>query len=153
MQRVRAWGRSKVSTSVDRVRLIADGQALQLNREMSRAFPAHFCDHFARCPDLLVQKFRSYLADFPRLREAEVAGCVGLVTEYEVRDALKQIDLNKSPGLDGLPYKCTWGCRTCLSLFWRINSKIGYPRDPSLEALPRVWPHRWRKVAGMFGRT
>ena len=65
----------------------------------------HFRDHFARCPDLPVLEFRSYLADFPRLREAEAVGCEGLVTECEVRDALKLVGFNKSPGLDGLPYK------------------------------------------------
>ena len=36
---------------------------------------------------------------------AEAASCKGVVTEYEVRDALKQVSLNKSPGLDGLPYE------------------------------------------------
>ena len=28
-----------------------------------------------------------------------------MITECEVRDALKQFCLNKSPGLDGLPYE------------------------------------------------
>ena len=28
-----------------------------------------------------------------------------MVTQYEVRNALKQVGLNKSPGLDGLPYE------------------------------------------------
>ena len=28
-----------------------------------------------------------------------------MVTEYEVRDALKQVGFNKSPGLDGLSYE------------------------------------------------
>ena len=28
-----------------------------------------------------------------------------MVTECEVRDALKQVSLNESPGLDGLPYE------------------------------------------------
>ena len=67
---------------------------------MRDAFRAHFRDRFARCPDLPLQEFRSYLADFPRLG---AAGCEGVVTECEVRDALKQVGLNKSPGLDGLP--------------------------------------------------
>ena len=34
-----------------------------------------------------------------------MASCEGLVTECEVRNVLKQVGLNKSPGLDGLPYK------------------------------------------------
>ena len=69
------------------------------------AFRAHFRDRFARCPDFLVQEFRSYLANYPRFREAEAASCEGLVTKCEVRDALKLVSLNKSPGLDGLPYE------------------------------------------------
>ena len=72
---------------------------------MRDAFRAHFRDRFGRCPDLPIREFRSYLADFPRLGVAEAASCEGLVTECEVRDALKQVGLNKSPGLDGLPYE------------------------------------------------
>ena len=34
---------------------------------------------------------------------AEAASCVGVVTECKIRDALKQIGQNKSPGLDNLP--------------------------------------------------
>ena len=56
------------------------------NNEMHDVFRTHFCDRFARCHDLSVQEFRSYLADFPRLEEAEGASCEGLVTESEVRD-------------------------------------------------------------------
>ena len=33
------------------------------------------------------------------------AGCEGVITECEVRDALRQIGLNKSPGRDSLPYE------------------------------------------------
>ena len=36
---------------------------------------------------------------------AEAASCEGLVTECEVRNALKQVGFNKSMGLDGLPYE------------------------------------------------
>ena len=78
---------------------------LRSNSEIRKAFRANFRDHFARLPDNLIQKFRRYLADFSRLQEAEAVGCEGLVMECEVRDALKQVDFNKSPGLDGLSYE------------------------------------------------
>ena len=35
----------------------------------------------------------------------EAACCKGLITECEVCDVLKQVSLNKSPGLDGLLYE------------------------------------------------
>ena len=82
-----------------------DGRLLRSSGEIRDAFRAHFRDRFARCPDLPLQEFRSYLADFPHLGAAEAASCEGVVTECEVRDALKQVGLNKSPGLDGLPYE------------------------------------------------
>ena len=82
-----------------------DGRLLRSSREMHDAFRAHLRDCFAHCTDLLIQEFRSYLVDFPRLGAAEAASCEGVVTEREVRDALKQVGLNKSPGLDGLPYE------------------------------------------------
>ena len=69
---------------------------------MREAYQAHFRDRFVCGVDLPVQEFRSYLADFPRFREAEAASSEGFVTECKVRDALKQVDLNKSPGLEGL---------------------------------------------------
>ena len=65
-----------------------DGCELQSNRKMLEALRVHFRDHFVRCPDLPVQEFRSNLADFPCLREAEADGSVGLVTEREVCDGL-----------------------------------------------------------------
>ena len=82
-----------------------DGRLLRSGREIRDAFRAHFRDRFARCSDLPLREFRSYLADFPRLGAAEAANCEGVVTECEVRDALKQVGLNKSPGQDGLPYE------------------------------------------------
>ena len=78
---------------------------LRSNHEIRDAFWAYFRGRFACCPDLPLQAFRSYLADFPRLRAAEAASCEGVITECEVRDALKQVGLNKLPGLDGLPYE------------------------------------------------
>ena len=82
-----------------------DGWLLWSSREIRDAFRARFRDRFVRCTDLPLREFRSYLTDFPHLGVAEAASCEGVVTECEVRDALKQIGLNKSPGLDGLPYE------------------------------------------------
>ena len=106
MQCVRAWGRgAKVPLSVYRIGQVPNGNVLRSNREMRETFRAHFRDCFARCSDLPVQEFCSYLADFPCLREAEGASCEGLVTECKVCNALKQVGPNKSSGLDGLPYE------------------------------------------------
>ena len=82
-----------------------DGHMLWSNREIRDAFRVNFRDWFARCLDLPLQEFRSYLVDFLSLWAAEAAGCESMITECEVHDALKQVGLNKSPGLDGLPYK------------------------------------------------
>ena len=81
------------------------GRLLWSSREIRDAFRAHIRDRFARCTDLLLRKFRGYLADYPHLGVAEAASCEDVITECEVRDALKQVGLNKSPGLDGLPDK------------------------------------------------
>ena len=76
-----------------------DGRLQRSNREIRYAFRAHFRDRFAHFTDLPLREFRSYLADFSRLGLAEAVSCEGVITECEVRDALKQ-----SLGLDGLPY-------------------------------------------------
>ena len=54
-------------------------------------------------PAILISPFRSFAAISPTSPAA--ASCKGVVTVCEVRDALKQVGLNKSPGLDGLPYE------------------------------------------------
>ena len=71
-----------------------DGDVLRSNHEIRDAFRAHFRDRFAHCPDLQVQEFRSYLADFPRLVTTEEASCEGVITECKVHDAWKQVGLN-----------------------------------------------------------
>ena len=81
------------------------GCVLRSNRKIRDAFQAHFRGRFALCLDLSLQKLCSYLDDFPRLGAAEVAGCEVVITECEVRDGVKLVGLNKSPGLDGLPYE------------------------------------------------
>ena len=102
-----------------------DGCTLQLNHEMREAFWAHFQDCFACCPDLPVQDFHNYLADFPRLGEAEVASCEGMVTECEVCNVLKQVSLNKLPRLDGLPYE--------------VYLKMSHMFDPILTDMFNHW--------------
>ena len=52
-----------------------DEHELQLNREMYDAFRVYFRDLFARCPDLALQEFRSYLANIPRLGAMEAEMC------------------------------------------------------------------------------
>ena len=56
-----------------------DERLLRSGREIRDAFRAHFRNRFARCTDLPLREFRSYLADFPRLGAAEAASCEGCV--------------------------------------------------------------------------
>ena len=53
-------------------------------------------------PAALISRFRSFAAISPT---SPAASYEGVFTEYEVRDALKQVGLNKLPGLDGLPHE------------------------------------------------
>ena len=82
-----------------------DGRVLRANREIRDAFRGHFRDRFACYPDLPLQEFRNYLADFPCLGADEAASCKVVISKCEDRDALERVGLNKSPGLDGLPYE------------------------------------------------
>ena len=83
----------------------SDGDTRRTTNEICDAFRAHLAARFARVEDLPVEDFHSYLADFPRLDTAEAASCEGVITESEVRAALRAVCLNKSPGLDGIPYE------------------------------------------------
>ena len=109
-----------------------NGHVLRSNREIRDAFRVDIRDRFARCPDLPLQKFHSYLADFLRLGAAEAAGCEGVITECEVRDASKQIGLNKLPGLDGLPYE----------VYLRLSHVCTYS-DGYVQPLVRPGSHPW----------
>ena len=53
--------------------------------------------------DLPVQDFRSNLSDFSRLRGAEAVICECVVNECKVRNALKQVGLNKLLRVDSMP--------------------------------------------------
>ena len=116
-----------------------NGHMLRSNREMREAFQAHFRDRFVCCPDLSVQEFRSYLANFNSNREAEAASYKGVIAEHEVRDALKQVGLNKSPRLESLPYKVYLRLsHMFVPILTDICLIIGLPREPSLVVLPWV---------------
>ena len=75
---------------------------------------------FACLPDLPAQEFCSYLADYPHFWKVEAASCEGLVTECKVCDMLKQVGLNKSPGLDGFPYEVYLRMSHISHLFWHV---------------------------------
>ena len=76
---------------------------LRSDREIHEAFQMHFHDCFSRLSYVPAQVFRSYLADFPCLQEAESVSCEDLLIECEVCDVLNQVNINKSLELDVLP--------------------------------------------------
>ena len=69
---------------------------------MRDVFRAHFRDRFARCPDLRLQEFRSYLADFPRLGSRHL---------LNAKSVMRWSRSASTSCLDYMVYptKCTWG--------------------------------------------
>ncbi|CAE1178594.1 unnamed protein product [Acanthosepion pharaonis] len=84
---------------------LPDKRTVTTSAGICEAFRLFFQDLFTREPGLSSAQFDAYLADFPCLEAAEAARCEGPITESEIWDALKQVGLDKSPGLDGLPYE------------------------------------------------
>ena len=82
-----------------------EGQRRTTNEAICGEFRQYFLKLFTREPGLSSAQFDTYLADFPRLSATEAAGCEGRIKEEEIRDALKSVGRNKSPGIDGLPYE------------------------------------------------
>ena len=82
-----------------------DGQRRTTNEAICKEFRQYFLKLFTREPELSGAQFDTYRADFPRLSVTEAAACEGCITEDEVRQAVKSVGLDKSPGIDGLPYE------------------------------------------------
>ena len=68
-----------------------DGRLVRSSCEMRDAFRARFRDCFARCPDLPIWEFRSYLADFPALIREVLEG-----KEDDMEAALISLDQSKA---------------------------------------------------------
>ena len=137
----------------------SDGQQLRLSGEMRDAFRAHFRDRFARF-DRFARSRPSVVSQLSRRLPPPWSGWSGYLERVWLLNAKSVMRWSRSAWTSRRDFeiwvcytKCTWGCRICLSLFWRIFSTIGSPREPSLIALPRAWSHCWRKVASMFVRV
>ena len=82
-----------------------DGQRRTTNEAICKEFQQYFLKLFTMEPGLSSSQFDTYLADFPLLLATEVAGCEGCITEDEVWKAMKSVELDMSPGIDGLLYE------------------------------------------------
>ena len=87
-----------------------DGQRRTTNEAICREFRQYFLKLFTREPGLSSAQFDTYLANFSRLSVTEAAGCEGRKKEEEeIREALMSVGMDKSPGIDGLPYEVYLG--------------------------------------------
>ena len=82
-----------------------DGQRQTTNEVICREFRQYFLKLFTMEPGLSSAQFDTYLANFPCLSATEAAGCEGRIKKEEIREALMSVGLDKSPGIDGLPYE------------------------------------------------
>ena len=82
-----------------------DEQRRTTNQAICKEFRQYFLKLFTREPGLSSVQFNTYLADYPRLSVTEAAGCEERIKEGEIRETLKLIGLDESPGIDGLLYE------------------------------------------------
>ena len=82
-----------------------DGQCRTTNEAIRKKFRQYFLKLFTGELGLSSAQFDTYLADSPRLSATEAAECEGCITEDEVWKAMKSAGLDKSPGIDSLPYE------------------------------------------------
>ena len=90
-----------------------EGQRKTTNEGIWREFRYFFRKLFTMEPILCSAQFNVYLAVFPRLEAMEVDEYEKPITKDEIRQALKTVETDKTPGIDGTVLtKCTWGCPT-----------------------------------------
>ena len=130
--------------------LFPDEHMLWSSREIREAFRVNIHDHFSHLLDLTLQRFCSYHVDFVRLHEGKRLAAKGwLKSTNFVMCWSRSASTSRQEWMVCLT-KCTWGCRICLCLFWRMCSTIGLRREP---ALPMEWSHWWRKEISIFRRN
>ena len=84
---------------------LPDRQRRATNKAICKEFQQYFLKLFTREPGLSSAQFNTNLTVFPHLSATEAAGCEDCIMEDEVREALKSVGSNMSPGIDGLPYE------------------------------------------------
>ena len=95
------------------------GQHQTTNKNICREFCDYFQKLFTRKPELSSAQFNTCLADFRCFEEMKVAWCKGAhYKRCSSASAEKSWKTDKTPGIDGLAYKGTWGYHTCLSPCW-----------------------------------
>ena len=83
----------------------------------------------------------------------EAASCKGLVTECKVHDELKQVGLNKTPGLDDLSYEVYLMLPHIFVPILPDMFNHWFAQGAILGSVTKGVITLLKKVAGMFGMT
>lgn len=84
---------------------LPDRRTVTTNEGICEAFRDILSGAFHQGAGLSPAQFDAYLAEFPCLEAAVASRCVGPISESEIWEAMKQVCLDKSPGLGGLRYE------------------------------------------------